>query len=169
MGSHVSAVPNHQVDRITPLKTRADVAYFGTFGYELDLNKLSAEEQEEVKVYTQFMKDHRELIQHGTFYRLQSPFTCNEPAWMVVSPDRKEALVAYFRILSRVNEEFKRLRLAGLDPELCYSVDGKAVRYGDELMNAGLVTSNSTSGVTFPECEPAGDFKSELFYLKACE
>ncbi len=169
MGSHVSAVPNHQVDRLTPLKTRADVAYFGTFGYELDLNKLSAEEQEEVKVYTQFMKDHRELIQHGTFYRLQSPFTCNEPAWMVVSPDKKEALVAYFRILSKVNEEFKRLRLAGLDPELCYSVDGKAVRYGDELMNAGLVTSNSTSGVTFPECEPAGDFKSELFYLKACE
>ena len=129
MGSHVSAVPNHQVDRLTPLKTRADVAYFGTFGYELDLNKLSAEEQEEVKVYTQFMKDHRELIQHGTFYRLQSPFTCNEPAWMVVSPDKKEALVAYFRILSKVNEEFKRLRLAGLDPELCYSVDGKAKRH----------------------------------------
>ena len=39
MGSHVSVVPNHQVFRNTPLHTRANVAYFGTFGYELDLNK----------------------------------------------------------------------------------------------------------------------------------
>ncbi|MDE6357509.1 MAG: alpha-galactosidase, partial [Eubacteriales bacterium] len=39
IGSHVSAIPNHQVFRNTPIETRANVAYFGTFGYELDLNK----------------------------------------------------------------------------------------------------------------------------------
>ena len=49
MGSHVSVVPNHQVFRNTPLHTRANVAYFGTFGYELDLNKLTEEESKEVK------------------------------------------------------------------------------------------------------------------------
>ena len=48
MGSHVSVVPNHQVFRNTPLHTRANVAYFGTFGYELDLNKLT---EEEIKEY----------------------------------------------------------------------------------------------------------------------
>ena len=36
MGAHVSAVPNHQVSRITPLATRAAAAFFGVFGYELD-------------------------------------------------------------------------------------------------------------------------------------
>ena len=56
MGSHVSVVPNHQTRRETPLKTRANAAYFGTFGYELDLNKLTAEEIEEVKKQVKFMK-----------------------------------------------------------------------------------------------------------------
>ena len=44
MGSHVSEVPNHQVGRITPLSTRAAVAMEGSFGYELDINKMTSEE-----------------------------------------------------------------------------------------------------------------------------
>lgn len=56
MGSHVSVIPNHQVFRNTPLHTRANAAYFGTFGYELDLNKLSDSEIEEVKTQILFMK-----------------------------------------------------------------------------------------------------------------
>ena len=40
MGSHVSASPNHQLHRQTPLWTRANTAFFGTFGYELDLAQL---------------------------------------------------------------------------------------------------------------------------------
>ncbi|MFR4548821.1 MAG: alpha-galactosidase [Bifidobacterium breve] len=77
MGSHVSAVPNHQVFRVTPLKTRADVAYFGTFGYELDVNKIPPEEQEEIRGQIAFFKEHYYLIAHGTFYRLVSPYGAN--------------------------------------------------------------------------------------------
>ena len=71
IGSHVSAIPNHQVFRNTPLHTRANVAYFGTFGYELDLNELSLKEREEVMQEVQFMKKYRSLFQFGTFYRLR--------------------------------------------------------------------------------------------------
>ena len=67
MGTHVSVAPNHQVFRDTPLHTRANVAYFGTFGYELDLNKLSGEENEEVKEQIAFMKKYRQVLQYGTF------------------------------------------------------------------------------------------------------
>lgn len=74
MGSHVSAVPNHQVFRKTPMKTRADVAYFGTFGYELDVNKLPEKEQEQIKEQIAFRKQYEKLIREGTFYRLVSPF-----------------------------------------------------------------------------------------------
>ena len=52
MGSHVSAVPNHQVLRNTSLKMRADVAYFGTFGYELNPNSLTEAEREAIKKQT---------------------------------------------------------------------------------------------------------------------
>lgn len=44
MGTHVSDIPNHQMMRSTPLSTRANVAYFGTFGYELDILSLSNDE-----------------------------------------------------------------------------------------------------------------------------
>ena len=87
MGSHVSAVPNHQVLRNTPLNTRANVAYFGTFGYELDVTSMEEAELEEIKEQIVFMKAHRELIQKGTFYRLKSPFEGNVTAWMVVSEE----------------------------------------------------------------------------------
>ena len=71
MGAHVSIVPNHQTNRLTPLKTRGNVAFFGSFGYELDLNQLSPEELAEVREQIAFYKRHRELIHNGTFYRLQ--------------------------------------------------------------------------------------------------
>jgi len=171
MGSHVSAVPNHQLRRVTSLKTRADVAYFGTYGYELDLNRLSEEEQEQVKACTRFMKEHRELIQYGTFYRLRSPFESNEAAWMVVSGDRKEAIVAYYQILSTVNGGFLRLPLRGLDPDRFYHVREDAGAegdfYGDELMRAGLVTSDETSQKIGERIRPAGDFRSTLYLLRA--
>ena len=103
MGAHVSAVPNHQLLRNTSLETRANVAYFGTFGYELDPNRLTEEEKEEVKAQITFMKQYRHLIQYGTFYRLLSPFEGNETAWMVVSEDKTRASVGYYKALQSVN------------------------------------------------------------------
>ena len=65
MGSHVSAVPNHQTGRITPLSTRAVVAMAGSFGYELDLNKLTEEEKHQVKQQIQTCKKYWKLIHQG--------------------------------------------------------------------------------------------------------
>ena len=167
MGAHVSAVPNHQVNRATPLSTRANVAYFGTFGYELDLNRLTSEEREQVRAQIAFMKEHRAVIQFGDFYRLLSPFQGNYTAWMAVSPDRRTALVGWYKTLNEVNGPFRRLRLRGLDPALCYTVDGTSAHYGDELMEVGLVTTDSSAG----ECRdgqcPSRDFDSHIFVLRA--
>ena len=79
---------------------------FGTFGYELDLNLLTEEEQYQVKEQIRFMKEHRKLIQQGRFYRLISPFEGNEAAWIVVSEDENRAIAAYFRFLQPVNTGF---------------------------------------------------------------
>ncbi|MBR2310815.1 MAG: alpha-galactosidase, partial [Oscillospiraceae bacterium] len=87
IGAHVSAVPNHQVGRVTSLKTRADVAYFGMFGYELDLAQLTDEELEQVKAQTAFAKGIQPLIREGIFHRLRSPFQGNECVWQVASED----------------------------------------------------------------------------------
>ena len=167
MGAHVSAVPNHQVNRATPLSTRANVAYFGTFGYELDLNRLTSEEREQVRAQIAFMKEHRDVIQFGDFYRLLSPFQGNFTAWMAVSPDRRTALVGWYKTLNEVNGPFRRLRLRGLDPALCYTVDGTSAHYGDELMEVGLVATDSSAGECRDGQRPSRDFDSHIFVLKA--
>ena len=170
IGAHVSASPNHQIMRSTPLYTRANVACFGTFGYELDLNWLTAEEQEEVKRQTAFMKKYRSVLQFGSFYRLESPFEGNVTAWMSVSGDRKTAVVGWYRTLNGINMGYTRVKLRGLEPDSVYRVseDGalRGEYYGDELMNVGLVTSDADSGELLPGMRPSCDFDSRIFVLE---
>ena len=170
MGAHVSVVPNHQVFRNTPLHTRANTAYFGTFGYELDLNRLTEEELTEVRGQIRFMKKYREVLQFGTFIRLLSPFEGNEAAWMCVSKDQKTAVVGWYRILNGVNAAYTRVKLRGLAPGLRYrnSRTGR-LHYGDELMNVGLITTDSTAGQCEDGMEPCTDFESRIYVLEVQE
>ena len=187
MGSHVSAVPNHQLYRMTPIETRANVAYFGTFGYELDLNLLSDAEMASVKKQIAFMKEYRELIQvDGDFYRLLNPFEGNETAWMVVSQDKTQAVAALYQRLNKVNASWLRLKLEGLDPDAKYQVscdltpsssfDTELAKrygydteenqvktyeaYGDELMRAGIPVDRQELN------KKGGDFASLLYTIK---
>ncbi|WP_239004622.1 alpha-galactosidase [Paenibacillus tepidiphilus] len=157
MGAHISAVPNHQVHRSTPLSMRGDVAMSGNFGYELDLTALTPEEREEAAAQVAFYKEIRSLVQQGDMYRLRSPFEGNETAWMFVSPDRGEALVGYFRVLAGPNAPQARLRLQGLDPDKDYVLQETGAVYGgDRLMHAGLI---------LPQLH--GDFRSKLLHFVA--
>ena len=171
MGSHVSAVPNHQLLRTTPLETRGNVAYFGTFGYELDLNLLSDEEIEIVKKQIAFMKQYRDLIQvEGDFYRLLSPFAGNDAAWMVVSRDQTEAIAGFYQRLNKINASWLRLRLQGLSEDSLYEVSRNVLgetksyqAYGSELMYAGIPIDREELN------EKGGDFASLLYVLKKIE
>ncbi|MFD0670584.1 alpha-galactosidase [Cohnella sp. GCM10027633] len=139
MGAHVTAVPNHQVHRITSLRTRGAVAMSGNFGFELDLTKMSDEEKEEVKRQVVEYKEARHLVQFGTFYRLRSPFEGNDTAWMTVSEDGTEAFAVYVQVLAEPNAPFDWLRFKGLDPQAKYRLVGTDTVYGgDQLLYAGL-------------------------------
>lgn len=155
MGCHVSAVPNHQAHRITPLKTRGAVAMSGNFGYELDITKLSNEEKEIMKEQINFYKEVRDIIQFGKLYRLSNPFEDNDVAWMYVSDDKKEIIVTLVRQYATVNRGFTNLKLKGLDENSSYEVVGENLTLGgDILMNLGL---------NIPMFE--GDFASKVWRL----
>ena len=157
-------MPNHQTGRISPLSTRANVAYYGAFGYELDLNRLTEQEFEEVKAQIAFYKKAREVFQFGTFYRLLSPFEGNgDAAWISVSEDKTIAYAGYYRALERINYASVVLPLDGLCPDKSYRVSSllyDRVHFGDELMNAGLVINARIFSVL------GGDFSSLLFEIK---
>ena len=130
MGAHVAAVPNHQTNRITPIATRAAVAFFGVLGYELDPTTLTADDQRAIADQIAFYKTHRDLFQRGRFVRLRSPFEGggNQTAWMVVAPDASKAIVGYYQVLNRPVPAADRLRLRGLDPDTRLSRLGLARR-----------------------------------------
>jgi alpha-galactosidase len=157
MGAHVSAVPNHQVGRITPLTTRGNTAMSGNFGYELDLTKLSAEEKEIIREQVATYKDIRRLVQTGDMYRLKSPFAGNETAWMFVSDDKKEAIVFYFQAMAEPNAPLRRLKLKGLREDYHYRLNEVDGCYrGDRLMHVGLTIKGIHA-----------DYASICFRLKA--
>lgn len=154
--AHVSVVPNHQVGRVTPFRTRGDVAFTGSFGYELDMSQLSAEDREEVKRQCAQFKECRQLLMDGDLYRLRSPFQSNEAAWMVVSPDKGEAIVTRVTVLGMANPLLINLPLKGLDESAMYELDGTLQKFGgDALMQIGL-----------PVPERNGDFLSSLWRLR---
>ncbi len=159
MGAHVSAVPNHQVHRSTPLRTRYDVARTGAFGYELDLTKLTSAEKTEMRAQVEEFRRDRALLQFGAFFRLLSPFEGNETAWMSVSEDRCQAVVTFVRVLAQPNAPQTVLKLDGLEAGRSYTIDGWAGCWtGEELMHWGL---------RLPDL--AGDFTSLNLRLRSSD
>ncbi len=160
MGCHVSAVPNHQTARVTPLEARFAVALGGCFGYELDPRKLTDEEREALRGQTAFAERTQALRLYGAFYRLASPFEGNETAWMSVSPDKAEAIFTLVRARAVPNAMPSITRLRGLDPDRRYEiVETGEVYGGDELMNVGLSCPMPFLGT--------GDAWSVLYTLRA--
>ena len=139
VGSHVSAVPNHQTGRVTPLKTREVVAMAGTFGYELDLQKLSEEEKAEVRRQIQDYKHYAPLISNGRYYRLTNPFVDEIGAWEFVSGDGREVLACAVMQEIHGNMTASYLRLKGLTSGKKYEDPQSGRIYdGDALMEVGL-------------------------------
>ncbi|MBQ2929352.1 MAG: alpha-galactosidase [Clostridia bacterium] len=139
MGSHVSAVPNHQTGRITPIETRGNVAMSGCFGYELDLNTLSADELEKVRAQVKRVKELRSTLLYGNFHRLLSPYEGNDTAWITVSRDKTEAVFMLTRAMAKSYAAPVLVPLRGLDADKVYTIVETGESYtGSELMNLGL-------------------------------
>jgi alpha-galactosidase len=181
--AHVSAVPNHQTGRVSPLSFRGMTAFFGCLGYELDPTTFNGEEEEAVRRQIEFYKVHRRCFQQGRFYRLLSPLPgradidgpypqkARYAAWMTVLGGK--AIVGVYKLLVNPNRRPFRLKLAGLDLAAQYRVDvwdggdfeeedrrlNCGIRGGDELMQAGLLLESNAA-------LRHGDFFSELFVLE---
>ncbi|MBE5811712.1 MAG: alpha-galactosidase [Clostridiales bacterium] len=139
MGSHVSAVPNHQTGRITPIQTRGNVAMSGCFGYELDLNTLSAEDLEKVRAQVKRIKELRTTLLYGDFHRLVNPYEGQDTAWITVSKDKREAVFMFVRAMNQPATPPVLVKLRGLDENKIYTIRETGERYsGSEMMHLGL-------------------------------
>ena len=123
MGAHVSAAPHAQTLRSTPLATRANVAFFGCLGYELDLKHLLPVEVKDVKAQTAFYKQYRRLFQFGNFRRTKT-------GWQV--SDGETTVAGVFHKLVEAVPGYEQLRVQGLEKDTVYRVNSldQAVRVG---------------------------------------
>ncbi len=159
ISNHVTASPNHQCGRITDLSARADTAYFGTFGYELDITKSGPDELKMMKEQIRFYKTIRSLVREGEFYRLQDPFCTNYCAWQIVSRDRTKTVVYAAKILSEAHDFKGMIKLMGLDSDKKYKNDTNGLIYGgDQLMNRGIRVDYKRN-----------DFSTEIMVFEACD
>lgn len=156
MGAHVSACPNHIVGRSTPFETRGHVALDGTFGYELDITKLSEEEKEKVKKQIELYRRYGHLVREGEYYRIASwqenhLYDC----WEVAAKDRSEAVVTYVQVLAGANVRSRKIRLKGLEAKAVYRLEGTEKTFaGEVLMYGGMLV------------EPQeGDYMSRVLHL----
>ena len=160
MGAHVSVCPNHQTGRSVSMKTRGVVAMAGTFGYELDITKLSEEDKQTVKEQIEEFKKYYDLIQNGDYYRLtddgrKSPFV----AWEFVSADKKEALLNVVVLRTKANPIFHTVYARGLEADRLYQIDGSQEKFsGAVLMNGG-----------YPIPVMGDDYQAVQIHLTACE
>lgn len=150
MGAHLSASPSHQTGRVTPFATRGDVALAGSFGYELDLCKLTPEEKEQVKAQVAEFKELYSLTHEGTYYRLTDiaglgaggPVGApreNFAAWEFVEKDESRALVEFVKTDKEDNPIADHIRIRGLSDDKRYrcSLNGH-VKSGRDWKRAGL-------------------------------
>lgn len=156
MGAHVSDCPNHTVGRVTPFSTRGNVALAGTFGYELDITRISAEERAQIPEQVALYHRYNDLIRNGDYYRIAS-YSQNHAydCYGVVAKDQSEALITFVQVMNRPNYHSRRIRIPGLAPEKRYRLEKSGGVYcGDTLMHAGLNIPNLW-----------GDFQSVLIHL----
>lgn len=141
MGSHVSASPNLQTGRRTPLETRACTAMAGSFGYELDVRKLGEEEREAIKEQIREYRQFYSLIHQGDYYRLTDAGRDREfTAWEFAREDGSEALVCVVTLRARSNPAFVRLRVKGLLEDGKYQINEETKEYdGSALMYGGIL------------------------------
>lgn len=142
MGAHVSAVPNHQTGRVTPLATRGMVAMAGTFGYELDITKMTKEEKLQVTEQIKNFHKYYDLIQYGDYYRLSTPKDiCT--VWEIVNEDRSQALITGVYHGVEANPAFVHVKVYGLLDDKQYKVkilqnEKVTIMSGISLKNAGI-------------------------------
>ena len=175
MGAHVSVCPNHITQRTTPFETRAMVALAGTFGYELDITKLSDKDKKAVPRQIELYHRFGSLMREGDYYRLLS-YAENRlwDSWQVVSKDKKASLVTVIQVVTEPNRRSRRLRLEGLDPGKSYKIE--VVRISDaELSEAAAADAAYLEGRTFSGStlmnagilvhRMPGDFAGTMYYI----
>ncbi|MCM1290049.1 MAG: alpha-galactosidase [Corallococcus sp.] len=140
MSAHFSTVPNHQSQRTVSFDARYNVACTCSFGYELDLTALSAEERQQIKAQIARYRRDADLVITGDVYRLTD--ATEDSLWAVcqVSKDKTKARLVGLHGLILENARGRLLKVFGLRDDFYYEIEELGVTVcGKTLRAAGII------------------------------
>ncbi len=156
VGSHVSAVPNHQTGRNMSLETRSITAMAGTFGYELDLGRLSEEEKRDIRRQVADYHKYAMLIQNGLYYRLTNPFEQPVGAWQFISEDKSQVLLCAVMLELHGNMTVDYVKPKGLKSGHMYR----------ELVSGRLYAADALMEMGLPLPAASGEYQAYQIYFE---
>lgn len=120
------------------IQDKCCLAFFGTYGYELDILNISEEEKEKILFFNNLYQEFHDVIEYGDYYAIYNPYKCNYNAWNVVTKKKNLALV-YFMIYRKEATKARFIKLKGLDKnKYYYNSLTNDIYKGDFYMNVGL-------------------------------
>ncbi|MBP5492740.1 MAG: alpha-galactosidase [Clostridiales bacterium] len=169
LGAHVSICPNHVTGRTVPFMTRGHVALAGTFGYELDITKLSDEEHDMIRRQVKLFHRFHELIRTGDYYRMDAfRDTGFYDCYGVASKDKSEMLLTMIHVMNQPCAPNRTIHIRGLDPKKYYRIEvvsdsSEKEEKKDETICRAYGATLEKAGLTLP-CR-YGDFQSLLYHI----
>ncbi len=116
----LSSIGAHVTNRkIGTIQDKAILAFFGTFGYELDITKLSDEDKIKIIEFNKLFHEHHYVINDGEYYSLLDPFNCNYASFIAISKNKSEALFFFFNYRKEITKS-RFIKLKGLDENKYY-------------------------------------------------
>jgi len=145
---------NHVTDwSKTSIKFRTDVAMMGKAGFDIVVDKLSANDKSFAVAALKDYASVNKIIWHGDMYRLVNPWKNSTASLMYASADRSSAVIFNYLTDRRYNNNssIDPVKLKGLDPAKNYQLkeinlypgqnavfSANKVLSGDFLMNVGV-------------------------------
>ena len=116
----------------------------GTFGYELDVTKISDDDKYAIKQQIEEFNKYNPLVRNGDYYRIGDPFANDRyDAWQHVAKDKSETLFTYVQVLKEPSVFLHRVKLKGLEKGAYYRHEQTGKIYSAELlMNSGFDVPN---------------------------
>lgn len=132
IGAHISG------GKLGSIQDKACLAFFGTFGYELNILNISEEDKKQIQTFNGLFKQFHKYINDCTYYAISNPYEGNYVSRNIVSNDEKFAFV-YFMNYRKEQTKSRYIKLKGLKKDKYYfnSLTNDIYK-GDFYMNVGL-------------------------------
>ena len=124
---------------------RFNVALGGVLGYELNITRLSLENEKKIQEQVEKTRKLQQLLLRGDFYRLDG-LDEGEYGFVCVSKDKSEFLLVYQSI---VNVERKKICVVGLDNRIMYKDESGNFHLGEKLAKEGVAIKSSNNTYSY--------------------